>query len=130
MPSAKGATATCDRDVERGLGERRSHVRGHVVWTLSGVNEERVAVGNEAREERIEVTLDIWVGILIDDQRGTRVVNEDRAQAFGDACCGNGLLDLTGDLDSPAPSRVDGKRVGMHGHDSVTLIHIAAWSPR
>lgn len=130
LPSAEGAAATRDRDVERGLGECRSHVRGHVVWTLSGVNEEGIPVGNEAREERIEVALNVGVGILVDDQRGARMVHEHRTEALGDVCCGDGVLDALCDLDSAAPSRVDGKGIGTHAHDSVTLIHIAAWSPR
>ncbi len=125
LPGAEGAAATRHWDAQRGLGEGGSHVGGHVVWPLGGVDEERVSVGNETREESIEVSLNVGIGVLVDDQRGTRVVHEHRAQAFGDTGCGNGILDALRDLNRATPSRVDGERVGMHAHDSVTFVHIA-----
>lgn len=126
LPGAEGAAASCHRDAQGGLGERRSDVRGHVVWPLGGVDEERVPVGNETLEESIEVSLNVGIGVLVDDQRGARVVYEHRAQALGDTGSDNGLLDAVGNLHGASASRVDGERVGMHAHDSVTLIHITA----
>lgn len=126
LPGAQGAAAVGDGDTEGGLGEGGSDVRGHVVGALRCVNEERISIGDEARKESIEVTLDVGVGVLVDDQRSARVVHEDRAQTFYDAGFGDGILNATGDLDDASAWRFDGEREGPRTHDSVTLVHMAA----
>ncbi len=56
-------------------------------------------------------------------------MDEDGAEALGNARARDRVLDLPRDLGrAPAPG-FDGKGLRLRAHDADTLIHMAAWSP-
>ena len=52
LPCAKREPTACDGIRQRDIGEERLDVGWHVVGTLGGVREERIALGHEAIEPR------------------------------------------------------------------------------
>lgn len=54
-------------------------MRRHVIGTFKRVNEERITIRNEASEERDEVTLNIGISVLLNDERrrGVTAVSSD-----------------------------------------------------
>src|SRR5437868_4191617 len=81
LPDTEAHVAAVDGNRQRRLGERRSHVRRHVVGTFGGVYEERVSVLHETGEERLEVAQHVRIGVLLDQQAGRGVAYEEREQA-------------------------------------------------
>ncbi len=55
---------------------------GHIVRTFNGVGQEWQVLWGEAVEVPLEVHPDRWVGILIDGQSGTCVLDEQVQQPF------------------------------------------------
>ena len=80
LPGPQVELGVGDGDRERARRQDRADVRGHVVGAFGGVAEHGVAVGDEAGEVAFEVAPDARVGVLAEDERGARVVHEDRAE--------------------------------------------------
>jgi hypothetical protein len=69
------------------------------------VAEDRIARRYRAREEALEITLDLGVGVLLDDQRRGGVAYVQRQQALVDPAPANPGDDLAGELvETPAPA--------------------------
>src|SRR3954451_10390963 len=80
LPGPQVASAVGDGKGERVLGEDGADMGGHVVGTLGGVAELGLTVRNQPGEEVLQVAADARVSVLAEDERGTRVVEEDRAE--------------------------------------------------
>ena len=92
-----------DRDRQRGEGQDRPDVRGHVVRPFAVVDVGGIAVRRQPRRVTLQVAPDGRVGVLADDQRRARVMDEHVAEALVDARAFHDLLHLSGDLVGPAP---------------------------
>ena len=71
-------------------------MRGHIVWSLGRVDVQVVSIWHQTIEKVIQVPLHIRIGILIDEQRGTGVMDKDRREALFNARPAYGTLDLPG----------------------------------
>lgn len=88
----------------------------HVVRSFGGVNEALVAVDDEIREKPLEIPPDVWISVLIDDERGAGVENEDVAEAVFYTAVLDDLIDPMRDVGEAAPLRLDGERPGESSH--------------
>ena len=77
LPRPEGELARSQWHRQMRRREHGAHVRRHVIRTLVHVGEERVSIGYQPREEGVEISAHIGVCILLNDQRGGGVVNED-----------------------------------------------------
>src|SRR6185369_3856314 len=68
LPGAETEVAVQDGDGERGGGEGRLDVRGHVVRPFGSVGVEGIALGDEAVEPGLQVAAGRRVGVLLDGQ--------------------------------------------------------------
>src|SRR5437867_2184847 len=75
LPGAKRQACARKRNGKVHGGERGANVRRHVVVTLFGVAEERVAVRNKAGEESFEVAANFRIGIFLNEQRSRSVLD-------------------------------------------------------
>ena len=66
LPCAECKTGILERDGKIDAGEGAADVRGHVVGAFGGVDEEAVAVGNEACHEGFKIAADVGVGVFLD----------------------------------------------------------------
>ena len=55
---------------------------GHVIGTFGIVNVGRIAVGCEPRQDGLKVAPYVGVGVLAEDERSARVLQERRAKAI------------------------------------------------
>lgn len=69
LPGAEREAAFDNRNGERRLCEGRFDVGWHVVGAFGAMDEERIAIGDEAAEEGQEIPLDIGIGVLLDQER-------------------------------------------------------------
>lgn len=83
---------------ERGAGQRRLDMRGHVIGTFRGVSVERVVLGYQSFEPVLEVRSGGWVRVLLDRQAGRGVPNEDGTETLTDIARADEISDLVGDL--------------------------------
>src|SRR5439155_3041820 len=116
LPRAEDQLALPHRHLLGGTGEGRLHVRGHVVVALGHVGEERVAVGDEAAQERLEVALYGRIRVLLDEEAGRGVPDEDRAQALANARAAEDAPHAAGDLGQAPP--------GRHAERLAALLHL------
>src|SRR5688572_7786549 len=77
LPGPERELAVDDRDRELRRGQRGADVGGHVVGPLGGVAIQPLVLGHELPEERVEVAEHGGVGVLLHDERGRGVTNED-----------------------------------------------------
>ena len=59
-----------------GLGERRPHMRWHVVWALCPVLKKGVAIGNQSVKKSFQIFQNVGVGIFLNQQRRRCMRNE------------------------------------------------------
>jgi hypothetical protein len=79
-------------------------MRRHVIRTFASVDEQGVAVRDEPREESLKITPDVRIRVLLNEQAGRRVPNEQGNQAVLDAVRMKSLNYGRGDLhEAPAP---------------------------
>ena len=69
LPCAEGQLSADHGQTEVHRGERATQMRWHVVITLAGVTEQRIAVWHQPREESLQVAADFRISILLDQQR-------------------------------------------------------------
>ncbi len=124
LPGPEIAAALVDGDGQRRRGQRGAHVGGHVVGPLARVHEERIAVGDQAIEEGVEVAPDVRVRVLVDDERGAGVVHEDAGEALFHSRAAHDPLDVGGDLGGPTTTSADLEDPTMH-HSAPIFIHMA-----
>src|SRR5512134_3612409 len=84
LPLAEGQLLPVNRYRKRASRERGLDVRRHVVRAFGVVAVERIALRHQAVQPALEVALRRRIGILLDDEAGRRVAQEERAQAFFD----------------------------------------------
>ena len=109
-----------ERDAERGLGERRLDVRRHVVGPLGVVlvaHPWLVAVGDKAGEEALQVGPHGGIGVLLDDQAGRGVADEDRAQPRPQAGAPDDRRHFRGQRVKPRPRDLHGQAFLMDSHE-------------
>jgi len=82
-------------------------VRRHVVRAFGVVAIGRVVVRCEATEDCFEIPSDIGVGVLAKNQRGARVLQEHRADAFANSAFCDRASDLCRDLGRAAASSAE-----------------------
>ena len=68
LPSSQVEAAGDDRKAQAARGQDRAHVRGHVVRAFSGVAKYRIAVGDRALHPALQVTQDLLVRVLAQDE--------------------------------------------------------------
>jgi hypothetical protein len=112
LPGAERHSAIFDRDRELCQRECGADVRRHIVGTFHGVAVQPVVFRRQAAEKSIQVVDHVRIGVLLDGQRGRRVLDEE-----GQETLTNGLLfqpsrDLTSEFVEPFAARGDGKPVG------------------
>ena len=66
LPCSEDEPAIVERDGKIHRRQCGADVRGHIIIALSSVNEQRIAIAHEPREERIEVAAHVGIGILLD----------------------------------------------------------------
>src|SRR4029453_6015152 len=69
LPCPKGQLAVHDWNVQVHCGEPPGGVSRHVIVSFARVLEQRITVRHQAREEALQVTAYLGVGILLDEQR-------------------------------------------------------------
>src|SRR6187399_3206990 len=107
LPDAERQTALGDWDRQLHGGERRAHVRRHVVESLVAMAKDRIAVRDEAGEEAIEIGAHLGRRVLLDQQARRRVADEERHQAALRAEFDDPRGDRLGDLEQAAAEGVD-----------------------
>ena len=98
LPGSERELAVVERDAEVHAGERGADVRGHVVVAFGGVDEECIAIGNEPREERLEIAPHVRVGVLLNEQRSGSVAQMQREQTVLKIIFGEPRRDFIGEL--------------------------------
>src|SRR5437660_197601 len=123
LPGAKEQLAVADGDRLGGAGEGRADVRGHVVRAFGAVLVVGV-LGRDAIRPALQVALDGRVGVLLDHERCTGVLEEDGAQTSAHGGAGDCPADLGGHVVQPAPARrqVDLLLVDLHGRNTTPAL--------
>ena len=75
LPRAQRQPTMPHRNGEIDRGERSPNMCRHIIGAFNGVNEQAVAIRNEAREKGFQVASHIRIGIFLDEQ-GSRGVPE------------------------------------------------------
>lgn len=70
----------------------------HVVVAFGGVDEHRVAVGNEAGEKGFEITANVWIGIFLNEERGGGVSEVQCQQTVLETLLREPIRDAVGDI--------------------------------
>ena len=98
-------------------------MRRHVVGAFEVVDERRIAVGDQSCGKQLQIAPNGRIGVLADNQRRTRVQQEDVAEPAADPRPSDGLLDLAVVPIESLPSLVSPGRVEQHvvGHDQVRV---------
>ena len=91
--------------------QRRAHVRRHVVVAFRGVDEERVAVGHEPLEKRLQIAPHIRIGVFLDEQRSRSMPQMQCQQAVLELVFVHPFFDLAREFIKPAPARRNGQFV-------------------
>src|SRR6185369_5776970 len=91
-----------DRNGQAVRGQHRADMCGHVVRTFGVMEISRVTVWSQTRENGLQITAYVDIGILAEDQRCAGMLEEKRTNAFADAAVFEGAPDLCGDVDSAA----------------------------
>ena len=89
------------------LGERGLDVGRHVVRAFRAVAVERRVLGHELVQEGFQIALDVRIGVLLDDQRGRGVAQEQGEQPLAQGLGGEPGGDLAGDLGEAPARRVE-----------------------
>ena len=92
---------------EAARGEDGAGVGRHVVRTLGVVAVGGIGVGDEAREDRLQVGSHVGVRVLAQHERRARVLQEHGGDAGADAAGGDGALQLGGHLLRAATARAE-----------------------
>ena len=107
LPGSQVAAAAFDGDRERGQGQDRPDVRRHIIGAFAVVLKRRIAVGRQIGGELFQIAANGRIGVLADDQRGARVVDEKVAKAADDLGSLDGLLNLPRELIGAATAGLD-----------------------
>jgi hypothetical protein len=103
LPGAQRQPALVQRNADRGLGQRRTDMRRHVVGPLGGVAEARPA-GRQPMKEIAQVLLHIGIGIFLDQQRGRSVADETGEQSVFDLRAAHKIRHGIGKFVKPGPA--------------------------
>ena len=114
-PEHQRTGAYGDGQINRGEG--RPDVGRHVILTLRRVNKERVAIRNEPIEKGVQITPDIRVGILLDEQRCGSVAQMQGKQTRSHALGRDPLPQRAGKLVKAAPTGLNSEfTLGLTQH--------------
>src|SRR5687768_4737747 len=89
LPGSECQSAIRNGDAHVYSRQSCAHVSRHVVVSFSGMDEERVAIGHEPLKECLEIATHIRVGILLDHERGRRVLKVNCRETGADLTAGN-----------------------------------------
>ncbi len=98
LPGAEVGPTITNRDRQGVRGHDRPNVRRHIVGPLGRVAKNGISVDNQPPEVAFQVTPNTRIGVLTQDQRSTRVVDEDGTETLGDPRVSHDPRDLSGDL--------------------------------
>jgi hypothetical protein len=79
----------------------------HVILAFHRVHERRIAVPNQPAEQAFQVTANVRICVLLDQQRRGSVTKEKRQQPILKSVLSNPGLDLIGEFVKPATSGRD-----------------------
>ena len=108
-------------DAEIDCGKGSPDVCRHVVVALAGVMEKWIAIWNQSGEEPFKVPTDFGVGILLNHQRGGRVLQMQRDQPGLKTALADEFGHLVGELVEAASARADDDLVNGLSHGGVYL---------
>ncbi len=83
LPGAQTRFSALDGNRKRTAQQRRLHMGRHIVGALAGVPMGEI-LGGDGRQRAFEIQGDIRVGVLVDRERGRRVLDENVHQAGSD----------------------------------------------
>jgi len=104
LPGAEAEPPVDDWDGERGRSEGRLDMRWHVVRPFRGVRGDRIVLGDEPIQPRLEIALCGRIGIFLDGQARRRVLHENRAESIVQLGFFHRILNLPGDFVQPLAS--------------------------
>jgi hypothetical protein len=116
LPGAEGHFAVVHGDGEVDGGQRGADVGGHIVIAFGGVDEEGIAIANEAGEEGFEVAADVGVGVFLDEERGGSVLEVEGQEAVAALMGAEPLFDGGGEIGEAAAAGGDGEFVEVLVH--------------
>jgi len=122
LPRAQAHASTCHRYRKLREGERGSDMRGHVVRSFGRVYIEVFFLGDKAIEKPIQVVDHVGVGILLNGERGRRVLDEYGQEPGMHGGFGEPLRKWIGDLVESLAVRRDSELMGK-------LLQIRATQP-
>ena len=109
LPSAQREAAAGERNRQLDRGQRGADMRGHVVGSFVAMPEQRVAIGYEASQEAFEISEHVGIGILLHDQTGGCVADEQRETTFARAGLSDKSFGVGRDIDETLGRGLDGQ---------------------
>ena len=116
LPGTESQATIDHRNGHRRLGDRGANVRRHVVRSLVGMTVAPIAVGCDPGEPVVEVGEHIWIGVLLDHQRGRSVLEEEVAESSREASLDDHLTNHGRDVVQTARRR---------RQDDPSLVHLS-----
>ena len=104
------------------MRKNRPDVRSHIVGAFDGVTEVFAGFGHQAFEEVAEIEGYVRVGVLLNDERGGGVLDEEGQEAIAEVLFREPVLDIVRE-------RVEAFAAGWNGHGSMTN-HISSLAYR
>lgn len=111
LPSTQSQMTPDDRHRNARCGQRGADVGGHIVVAFSRVHKHRISITYQPVEKGLQVTANIRVRILLNQQRGRSVPNLQGDQAVVEAFPRNPITDLLGEFIKTASAGRDSKLV-------------------
>jgi len=111
LPRAERQTTGGERDRDRGLSERGADVRGHIIRAFGAMEKQVVAVGDEPREEALEVAGDLFIRAFVDQQRRARMREKQGADSSAELAGIEHSMDSRSQGDERPPTGLNGQRV-------------------
>ena len=116
LPRPQLQTSVSNRDRLARPGQGHPEVARGIVRSLGGVNQSGMILRNELLEEAMQIGTGRGIGILVDDETGTGVLDKDRGKARGDAASAEDLPHVSGDGIGPLAACLDFKGFGDGFH--------------
>ena len=88
------------------LSQRSTNMRRHVVGAFGAVLEQRIAIGNQARKEPLQITHHFRVCVFLNQQACRRMPDKNGQQPFGDLAVTHPALNFARDLDKRTAGRL------------------------
>lgn len=112
LPCAERHFSADDWNAEIDRSQRGADVSGHIIITLTGMAENRIAIGNEPRKKSFEIAAHFRVGIFLNDERRRSVLKMKCQQAGLDIRFCNKVGGIVRELVKAAPTIFDYNFIG------------------